>query len=177
MSTWFKPWMKRSLIGLAAVGTLFGGMAAWAHHRHGGHFGWQTVSAEDAAKMKARVVEKVGRKLDLDDTQKAKLATLADQLREGRNAVVTSTPDPRAELRGLVAGATFDRSKASALVQAQVGAISTQSPALINAMADFYDSLKPDQQAKVREFMAQRGRHGRNETRDDRRDNKSEGRG
>ena len=25
-------------------------------------------------------------------------------------------------------------------------------------MADFYDSLKPEQQAKVREFMASRGR-------------------
>jgi Spy/CpxP family protein refolding chaperone len=159
MSTWFKPWMKRSLIGLAAIGTLFGGVAAWAHHRHGSHFGWQTVSAEDAAKTKARVVEKVGRKLDLDDTQKAKLGALADQLREGRNAVVTSTPDPRAELRGLVAGATFDRSKASALVQAQVGAINAQSPALINAMADFYDSLKPEQQARLRDFMSRGGPH------------------
>ncbi len=27
-------------------------------------------------------------------------------------------------------------------------------------MADFYDSLKPEQQAKVREFMARRGHHG-----------------
>ncbi len=156
--TWFKPWVKRSLIGLAAIGTLFGGVAAWAHHRHGSHFGWQSVSAADVAPLKARVVEKVGRKLDLDETQKTKLGALADQLREGRNAVVTSTPDPRADLRGLVAGATFDRRKANALVQAQVGAINAQSPALINAMADFYDSLKPDQQAKLRDFMA-RGRH------------------
>jgi hypothetical protein len=32
---------------------------------------------------------------------------------------------------------------------------------VIAAMADFYDSLKPEQQAKVREFMARRGgRHG-----------------
>jgi Spy/CpxP family protein refolding chaperone len=165
MSTWFKPWMKRSLIGLAAIGTLFGGVAAWAHHRHGSHFGWQAVSAAEAAPLKARVVEQVGRKLDLDEAQKAKLAVLADQLREGRNAVVTSTPDPRAELRGLVAGATFDRNKAGALVQAQVGAINAQSPALINAMADFYDSLKPEQQAKLRDFMARRGHHGRGEHR------------
>lgn len=160
MSTWFKPWMKRTLIGLAAVGTLFGGLAAWAHHRHGGHHGWHAISAEDAAPLKAKVVEKVGRKLDLDDAQKAKLAALADQLREGRNAVVTRTPDPRAELNSLLSGATFDRSKAQALVQAQVGAINAQSPALINALADFYDSLKPEQQAKLREFMAKRGHHG-----------------
>jgi hypothetical protein len=30
---------------------------------------------------------------------------------------------------------------------------------LIAAFGDFYDSLKPEQQQKVREFM-QRGRHG-----------------
>jgi Spy/CpxP family protein refolding chaperone len=160
MSTWFKPWMKRTFIGLAAVGALFGGLAAWAHHRHGPHIGWQAMSAEDASRMKARLVEKVGRKLDLDEAQKAKLGALADQLREGRNAVVASTPDPRAELRKLVEGSSFDRNKANALVQAQIGALTTQSPALINAIADFYDSLKPEQQAKVRDFMARRGRHG-----------------
>ena len=156
----FKPWMKRSLIGVAVVATLLGGAAAWAKHRYGGHYGWHTVSATEAEPLKARMVDKIGRELDLDAAQKAKLATLADRLREGRNAFVSGTPDPRADLRGLVAGTTFDRSKASALVQAQVGAVQAQSPALINAMADFYDSLKPEQQARVREFMARRGQHG-----------------
>jgi len=159
----FKPWMKRSLIGVAVVATLLGGAAAWAKHRYGGlhnHVGWHTVSAAEAEPLKARMVDKISRELDLDAAQKAKLATLADRLREGRNAFVSGTPDPRAELRGLVAGPTFDRSKASALVQAQVGAVQTQSPVLINAMADFYDSLKPEQQAKLREFMAKRGPHG-----------------
>ncbi len=158
-----KPWMKRSLIGAAVVATLLGGAAAWAKHQYGGlhgHFGWHTVSAAEAEPLKARMVDKLSRELGLDEAQKAKLAVLADQLREGRNAFVTGTPDPRAELRGLVAGNTFDRSKASALVQAQVGAVQAQSPALIKAMADFYDSLKPEQQARVREFMARRGHRG-----------------
>jgi Spy/CpxP family protein refolding chaperone len=160
----FKPWMKRSLIGVAVFATLLGGAAAWAQHRYGGlhgpHMGWHTMSAADAEPLKARMVDKIGRELDLDAAQKAKLASLADQLREGRNAFVTGMPDPRVELRGLVAGPSFDRSKASALVQAQVGAMQTQSPAVINAMADFYDSLKPEQQARVRAFMARRGPHG-----------------
>jgi Spy/CpxP family protein refolding chaperone len=158
-----KPWMKRSLIAVAVFATLLGGAAAWAKHQYGGlhgHFGWHTVSAADAEPMKARMVDKLGRELGLDAAQKAKLAALADQLREGRNAFVAGTPDPRAELRGLVAGTTLDRSKASALVQAQVGAVQAQSPALINAMADFYDSLKPEQQARVREFMARREHRG-----------------
>jgi hypothetical protein len=31
---------------------------------------------------------------------------------------------------------------------------------VINAAADFFDSLRPDQQAKVREFLASRGHRG-----------------
>jgi periplasmic protein CpxP/Spy len=157
-----KTWIKRTLIGLAVAGTLFGGLAAWAHNHHG--HGWRTLSAEDAAQMKARVVDRVGSKLDLDAAQKAKLGVLADALRVQRNALVSGmdgkSTDPRAELQGLIAGSTFDRNKAKALIDAKVGAVNMQSPAVVAAMADFYDSLKPEQQAKVREFMASRGRGG-----------------
>ena len=154
-----KTWIKRTLIGLAVAGTLFGGLAAWAHNHHG--HGWRAMSAEDAAQMKTRVVDRIGSQLDLDAAQKAKLGVLADSLRAQRNALVGTTTDPRAEVQGLIAGATFDRNKAKALIDAKVGAVNTQSPAVVTAMADFYDSLKPEQQAKVREFLAKgRGRHG-----------------
>ena len=81
-------------------------------------------------------------------------------LREQRNALVGNTSDPRAEMASLVAGPTFDRAKAKSLVEAKTGAITSKSPEVIAAMADFYDSLKPEQQAKVREFMAKRGHRG-----------------
>jgi periplasmic protein CpxP/Spy len=67
--------------------------------------------------------------------------------------------NPRDEVQSLVAGTSFDRAKAKALVDAKTGAISAKSPELIAAFGDFYDSLRPEQQAKVREFMS-RGRHG-----------------
>ena len=158
-----KTWIKRTLIGLAAAGTLFGGLAAWAHNHHG--HGWRAMSESDAAQMKARVVDRIGSKLDLDAAQKAKLGVLADALRVQRNALVGTvdgkSADPRAEMQGLIAGTTFDRARALALIDAKVGAVNTQSPAVVAALADFYDSLKPEQQAKVREFMASRGRGGR----------------
>ena len=153
-----KTWIKRTLIGLFGATALFGGLAAWAHNHHG--HGWRAMTEEDAARMKARVVEKVGSKLDLDAAQKAKLGVLADKLREQRNALVGSTTNPRAELQALMAGPTFDRSKASALIQDKVTAVNAKSPEVVAAMADFYDSLKPEQQAKVREFMARRGHRG-----------------
>ena len=152
-----KNWLKRILVGVFGAGVLFGGLAACSHRPHHG-YGWQAVSEEDAAKMKARLVEKVGSRLDLDEAQKAKLGVLADKLREQRNALVAGG-NPREEVQSLVAGATFDRSKAKALVDAKTGAIAAKSPELIAAFGDFYDSLRPEQQAKVREFMS-RGRRG-----------------
>ena len=153
-----KSWLKRTLIGVFGASVLFGGLAACSHRGHYGGHGSYAMNEEDAAKMKAKMIEKVGSRLDLDEAQKAKLGLLADKLRAQRNALVGSTTDPRAELQSLVAGTTFDRAKAKALVEAKTGAITTQSPEVIAAMADFYDSLKPEQQAKVREFMASRGR-------------------
>jgi len=152
-----KPWLKRTLIGVVGAFALFGTFAAFSHgaHRHG----WHAMSEEDAAKMKARLVEKAGEKLDLDAAQKAKLGAVADKLREQRNAFVADTKDPRAELQSLIAGPTFDRNKAQVLVQAKTQAVQLKSPEVIAAMADFYDSLRPEQQAKVRE-MLQRGRRG-----------------
>jgi periplasmic protein CpxP/Spy len=152
-----KSWLKRTLIGVFGASVLFGSLAGCSHRTHHG-YGGHSMSEEDAAKMKTKMIEKVGSRLDLDDAQKAKLGVLADQLRAQRKALVGSTTDPRAELQSLVAGTTFDRAKAKAFVEAKTGAITTQSPDVIAAMADFYDSLKPEQQAKVREFMASRGR-------------------
>ncbi len=154
-----KTWLKRTLIGIFGATVLFGSIAACSHRMHHGH-GWQTMNDEDAARMKARIVDKVGSRLDLDAAQKAKLGVVADKLREQRNALIGTTTDPRAELAALLAGPSFDRAKAQTLIEAKTGAITIKSPEVIAALADFYDSLKPEQQAKVREFMAKRGHRG-----------------
>ncbi|MGD9833506.1 MAG: Spy/CpxP family protein refolding chaperone [Piscinibacter sp.] len=152
-----KTWIKRTLIGLFGASVLFGSLAACSHGPRHGH-GWQAMSEEDAAKMKSRMVEKVAARLDLDEAQKAKLGSLADALREQRNALVAGG-NPREQMQALVAGSTFDRAGAKALVDAKTRAIDSGSPTLIAAFGDFYDSLRPEQQAKVREFM-NRGRRG-----------------
>ncbi len=155
-----KSWLKRTLIGVFGASVLFGGLAACSHRGHYGGHGSYAMSEEDAAKMKAKVIDKVGSRLELDEAQKAKLGVLADKLRAQRNALVGTGSNPRTELQALVAGPTFDRSKAKAFVDAKTGAITAQSPEVIAAMADFYDSLKPEQQAKVRELMGRAGHRG-----------------
>lgn len=67
---------------------------------------------------------------------------------------------PRAEMQALIKGEKFDRAGAQALVDQKAGAMRAAAPDVITAMGDFYDSLKPEQQAKVRAFM-ERGPMGR----------------
>jgi periplasmic protein CpxP/Spy len=153
-----KTWLRRTLIGVFGATVLFGGMAACSHRMDGG---WQ-MSEADSAKWRERMLDRVAGQLKLDDAQKAKLATLADTVRAQRQAIAPGGATAmRDEVKSLVAGERFDRSKAQALVEAKTGLLREKSPAVIAAAADFYDSLKPEQQQQVREFMAKRqGRHG-----------------
>ena len=149
-----KTWIRRTLIGLAATTALFGGLAAWAGHAHG-HF-WHG----DPAERQARMVDSASRKLDLDTAQTTKLEALAGTVQAQRKALVADGSNPRAELQALIAGPSFDRTQASALLQGKISAVQLKSPELINAFGDFYDSLRPDQQGKLREAL-KRGRPGR----------------
>ena len=151
-----KTWIKRTLIGLLTTGAIFGGLGAWAHNHHRG---WGAMSDEEAGMAKAYIVKRIGSRLDLDAGQQAKLGTLADAMHEQRKALVGSTTDPRREMGSLIDGAQFDRTRATALIDAKVVAVREKSPAVVGAMADFYDSLRPEQQTKVRSMLAERG-HG-----------------
>ena len=154
-----KTWIQRTLIGVFGASVLFGGLAACASHHHHDR-GWQ-MSDADLAKMRERFIDRATRELKLDDAQKAKLGTLADAVAAQRTALRgEAAADPRAEMRALVAGAQFDRARAQALLDAKTGAVKDKAPAVIGALGDFYDSLKPEQQQQVRDFMARRGHHG-----------------
>ena len=158
MQTWIKSWARRGAVVVLGLG-LLGGVAAyanggpWGHHRG-------PMSDADAAKMSAHMVERVGKKLDLDPAQKARLTQLTEVLRTQRQAAMGDKP-PRDQVQALISGDHFDRAGAQALVDLRTEAIRKASPAVIAAAADFYDSLRPEQQTKVREFVQRGpGRHG-----------------
>jgi periplasmic protein CpxP/Spy len=149
-----KRWIKRSLFGLIGFTALAGGVAACSHHRHGA---W-SMSEADATKFRERMLDRVGKELDLDSTQKQSLATLAEKLRAHRNAIKGTTTDPRTEAQALISGAKFDRDRARNLIETKTAAVRESSPDTVAAAADFFDSLKPEQQQRVREFLAKRHR-------------------
>jgi protein CpxP len=154
-----RPWIKRTLIGVFGATVLAGAFAACSHHHHG-PWGHGSMSEADQAQWRERMVERVAGRLDLDSAQKAKLAQLADTLAAQRKAMMGST-NPRTELEAMIAGERFDRARAQALLEAKTGALHEAAPPVLAAAADFYDSLRPDQQQKIRDLLSRGGhRHG-----------------
>lgn len=147
-----KPWFKRSLFGLAGAALVAGSLTGCAGHRHG--------SGGDPGEFRARMVERVGSKLDLDASQKQKLTVLTEKL-QAQRAALRGGGDPRAEFRSLFAGAKLDQVRAKKLVDDKTAAVLAGSPEVIAAAADFFDNLNPTQQQKVREFMERGRRWGR----------------
>jgi periplasmic protein CpxP/Spy len=152
-----KRWLKRTLIGVFGASIVMGGLAACGHRHH--HGGWQ-LSEADANKIQLRLLDRASKELTLDDAQKQRLASLAGRLREQRLALLGNTTDPRAQVQALVlqmtAGPTFDRESAQAFVEAKTGALRNKSPEVISAAADFFDSLRPEQQQRVRDLLNKR---------------------
>lgn len=149
------PWIKYTLIGVFGTAVLFGGLSACAHRHHGG-----MMSEADMTQMRERFIDKASRELTLDEAQKAKLAGLADAIKAQRAALMAGGANPRTEMAALVAGPQFDRVRAQALIDGKTGAVRDKAPTVVAAMADFYDSLQPAQQQKVRDFMARGRGHG-----------------
>lgn len=150
-----KPWIKRTLFGVVGATLLVGSLSACSGHRSWGH---GPMDGQRMTEVRGKMLARVGEKLDLDSVQKQKLEHLADTLQTQRKALMGDTPKPREAMAALVAGPTFDRAAAQTLVDTKVRAVQAGSPPVIAAMGDFYDSLKPEQQAQVREKMSKR--HG-----------------
>ena len=150
-----RRWFKRSLIGLFGATLVVGSLSGCSSYRH--HGNW---SEADVGQIRTKILDRAGKELELDATQKERLAVLADTI-QAQRAAFRAGGEPHTELQSLVAGTRFDREKAQALVEAKTGAVRAKSPEVIAAAADFYDSLRPDQQQKVRDFMNRRRGWGR----------------
>ena len=148
-----KTWIKRSLIGLTAVTIVLTGLTACGSR--GDHArGW---SYDRITEMRGKTIEKISDKLELNTDQKAKLGMLADEMIASRKAFMGNSADPRADMKALVAGEKFDRSKAQAMLEQKTQVMQGNGPKMLSAFGDFYDSLTPAQQQQVRAKMDRRG--------------------
>ena len=148
-----KRFVRKTLLGLFGGALIVGGLGACSHRGD-----WHT-GAGASPEFHARMVEKVGSKLDLDAAQKQKLAVLADKL-QAQRAALRGAEDPRAAFKGLFAGSKLDQVGAKKLITEKTAAVQAGSPEVIAAAADFFDNLKPEQQQKVRDLMERSRRWG-----------------
>ena len=148
-----KTWIKRSLIGLTAATIVLTGLTACGSR--GDHA--RSWSEERITEMRGKAIEKISDKLELNTDQKAKLGMLADEMIASRKAFMGNSADPRADMKALVAGEKFDRSKAQAMLEQKTQVVQGNGPKMLSAFGDFYDSLTPAQQQQVRAKMDRRG--------------------
>ncbi|MEX8511175.1 MAG: Spy/CpxP family protein refolding chaperone [Leptothrix ochracea] len=119
------------------------------HHGSGG-------DEQARNKHQERMIERVSDALVLDANQKQRLTVLGQKWHAFQEAERASShdKDPRQAMLGLLAGDHLDQKGAQAWVEQRTQTLRSQSPELIKAAADFFDSLRPEQQQKVRKFIA-----------------------
>jgi len=110
-----------------------------------------------------RIVQKVTEELDLTAIQQASLTQVKNELLEMRNTISSSREQTQADIWAMLKQPRLDRNQANSMVNQRIEAIHSRSPAIIDAMGNFYDSLDDLQRAELREFIEDRmeHRHGR----------------
>jgi periplasmic protein CpxP/Spy len=148
-----KRWIKLTLAGVFGATLLGGGLLACSHRHH------HAMTDAERLEWQQKMVSRAASKLDLDAAQKTRLEALAQAVAAQR-APVMGASDPRAELLGVMSGEKLDRARAQAWIDARTAALRDGAPRVLAASADFYDSLRPEQQAQLRELLQRGRRHG-----------------
>jgi Spy/CpxP family protein refolding chaperone len=105
------------------------------------------------------VTERIGKKLDLDDSQQRYLAELKEQLVLSVNELSRDRPSYADQAIDLLDNPKFDREKARILLmqkQAQLASLSTD---VIDAFAEFSDNLNQSQRDKLQSMIAHHREH------------------
>lgn len=139
--------MKKIIITTVIIGTAAIGASAYAN-RGGDRF-------------QDRMIEKISKRLDLNDTQIMALNGLAVEMKETRTLMKGEGDSMRTEMSSLVSADTFDQGKALSMINDRAAALQNNAPELVAAAAVFFDGLDASQKEKISEFAAKmhKGRH------------------
>jgi Spy/CpxP family protein refolding chaperone len=144
--------LKTILITLAVLGFIAAAGMAWA--KQSGY-----CSPENRLQ---KITERVGRKLDLNDDQQGRLEAFAKTLRDLRNERQDLGVAMKSSLKELLSEPSLDRDRAIALIDGRYESMSDSKLALVDAFADFSDSLAPEQRSRLADLVGDRmvGRWG-----------------
>ena len=103
-----------------------------------------------------RHIEKLGKELNLNGAQTAKLNAVTETLRKGRDTMRGKHEERQKAMLALLDQPKLDRQRALGLVQETTRDINDRAPEVVAVMGDFYDSLTPPQQQKLRDELKER---------------------
>ena len=77
-----------------------------------------------------------------------------------RKTMQSNRVQTKTDIQTMLNQPVLDRDMANAIINQHVDTIHSGSPAIINAIGDFYDSLDDTQRAEIREFVGDKMEHG-----------------
>ena len=110
-----------------------------------------------------RIVQKVTEELALTETQQTRLSDVKNEFLDMRKTMRSNREQTQTDIQAMLKQPTLDRNKANSIVNQHIETIHSRSPAIIDAIGNFYDSLDDAQRAELREFIEDKmeHRHGR----------------
>ncbi len=112
-----------------------------------------------------QATKRISKKLDLNESQAAELDELMMELKEFRQAMFKGKKEAKSELTELLNAPELDRERAVALMinksQNKADVVESQAPGLVDAIAEFTDSLNSEQRAKAVKFIERKMGYGR----------------
>lgn len=152
----FKRISKRAVLvvaGLLAVG-------ASAVYAFGGHH----FDHDDKAEY---VVQKITKKLKLTDVQQEKLQIVKDAALAMHQSMRQEKLGMMSDIQLLLSNDTLDQQLILNHINQKTDTVREQAPTVVAALADFYDSLDAQQQAKIRDKVGKKLEHIKEHHHDD----------
>lgn len=100
-----------------------------------------------------RIMERVTKKLNLDEDQQTRLGTVRDKLVDMRESMSSSRRETRQALSELLAAPQLDRTKAQSYISGGQAVFSAGSQEVLDAFAQFSDSLNAEQRDKLIDWV------------------------
>ncbi len=107
------------------------------------------------------IIKKVSKKLDLDDAQVSMLNIAKDSILQAHKSMHESRSDIHKDIGDILSEDTLDRTAILNHINNKADAVKAEAPSVVNALADFYDSLNVEQQAKIRHKIERHIKHKR----------------
>lgn len=131
-----------STVGLVVLGTAFAVGATKSHS------GWCGSHGDGHRK-----IDRIAEKLDLNETQKAKLQAVQESFQEARQAMSQARTQTFDEVLDLVSSDTLDQSRVQGIVKRHQSIVEDFSPKVTAKIADFHAVLTPEQKSRAAEFL------------------------